>query len=73
MMRQQRSKQRTRLDTPIIEHIQSIKSNHPFWGCRRVWAYMRDRDGIIMGKNRVYRLMKKTNLTVTKNRILKTK
>ena len=65
-MRRQRSKQRARHDAPIIERIQSIKSDHPFWGYRRVWAYMRYRDGIIIGKNRVYRLMKENDLMVPK-------
>ena len=72
-MRRQRSKQRARHDAPIIERIQSIKSDHPFWGYRRVWAYMRYRDGIIIGKNRVYRLMKENDLMVPKNQMLKAK
>ena len=49
-MKRQRSKQRARHDAPIIERIQSIKSDHPFWEYRRIWTYMRVRNGIIIGK-----------------------
>ncbi len=25
----------------LLERIKSIKGEHPFWGYRRVWAYLR--------------------------------
>ena len=51
----------------ILERIKSIKAEHPFWGYRRVWAYLRYIDGLIVNKKRVYRLMREHNLTVKPN------
>jgi putative transposase len=42
----------------ILKRIKSIKGHHPFWGYRRVWAYLRYIDGLIVNKKRVYRLMR---------------
>jgi len=51
----------------ILERIKSIKAEHPFWGYRRVWAYLRYIDGLIVNKKRIYRLMRENNLTVKPN------
>ena len=72
-MRRKRSKIRVALDTPILNRIRAIKLDHPLWGYRRIWAYMRYRDDFVIGKNRVYRIMKENNLIVTKNVRLKAK
>jgi len=48
----------------LLERIKDIKADHPFWGYRRVWAYLRYVGGLIINKKRVYRLMKENNLTV---------
>ena len=72
-MRRKRAKTRDALDAPILDRIGKIKADHPFWGYRRIWAYMRYRDGIVIGKNRVYRLMKEHRLLVPKNHKLKAK
>lgn len=37
---------------------------HPFWGYRRVWAWLKYREGLKLNKKRVYRLMKEEGLTV---------
>jgi len=50
-----------------LERIKSIKADHPFWGYRRVWAYLRYIDGLIVNKKRIYRLMRENNLTVKPN------
>jgi putative transposase len=42
----------------LLERIKDIKAEHPFWGYRRVWAYLRYVDGFIVNKKRVYRLMR---------------
>jgi len=57
----------------ILERIKSIKAEHPFWGYRRVWAYLRYIDGLIVNKKRIYRLMRENNLTVKPNLRLKAK
>lgn len=58
---------------PLVERIRQIKSDHPFWGYRRMWAYLRYVDGLVINKKRVYRLMKEHNLTVKPNHKLKAK
>ena len=51
----------------LLQRIREIKVEHPFWGYRRVWAYLRYVDGLIVNKKRVYRLMREHNLTVKPN------
>jgi putative transposase len=58
---------------PLVERIRQIKSDHPFWGYRRMWAYLKYVDGQVVNKKRVYRLMKEHNLTVKPNHRLKAK
>ena len=72
-MKRARSEARIRDDIPILDKIKKIKADHPLWGYRRVWAYMRYRDGIVIGKNRVHRLMKENDCLVTPNFKLKAK
>jgi len=57
----------------LLKRIKDIKAEHPLWGIRRVWSYLKFREGIIINKKRVYRLMKENNLLVTKNFRLKAK
>ena len=40
---------------------------HPFWGYRRIWAYLRYKRKLGINPKRVYRLMKKNNLLVKPN------
>ncbi len=56
----------TRNDS-LVNRIKDIKAEHPFWGYRRVWAYLRYVDGLLVNKKRVYRLMREHNLTVKPN------
>lgn len=72
-MRRKRSPSRDMLDAPILNRIRDIKAEHPLWGYRRVWAYMRYRDNHVVGKNRVYRLMNEHGLLVSKNDRLRAK
>jgi len=51
----------------LLQRIREIKVEHPFWGYRRVWAYLKYIDGLIVNKKRVYRLMREHNLTVKPN------
>jgi len=57
----------------LIKRIREIKGDHPFWGYRRVWAYLRYVEGVAVNKKRVYRLMKEHNLTVRPNQRLRAK
>ena len=72
-MTRARSASRIEADVPVLARIHAIKLDHPLWGYRRVWAYIRFRDNFPVGKNRVSRLMKENNLLVTKNMKLKAK
>ena len=51
-------------DACIVERIDAIKSAHPFWGYRRVWAWLRHREHLLINKKRVYRLMRALGLLV---------
>ena len=64
---------RKQQDQILLTHIQPIKANHPFWGYRRVWAYLNYRLDIHVNKKRVYRIMKEHNLLVGRNQRLKAK
>ena len=57
----------------IVKRIEEIKSEHPFWGYRRVWAHLTYVDNLKVNKKRVYRLMKQHKLIVSKNTRLKAK
>ena len=58
---------------PLLERIRQIKTDHPAWGYRRVWAYLKFRDGLPINKKRIYRLMKEHDLLVQPNWRLKAK
>ncbi|MCB1073826.1 MAG: IS3 family transposase [Chlamydiia bacterium] len=49
----------------ILKRIEEIKSEHPFWGYRRVWAHLNFVDQMLVNKKRVYCLMKRHRLLVT--------
>lgn len=56
---------------PIVERIQEIKADHPYWGYRRTWAHLRFVDGLNVNKKRVFRLMQTHGLLVKANIKLK--
>lgn len=64
---------RVKEDNQILPQIQAIKLNHPFWGYRRIWAYMKYRLNQVVNKKRIYRIMKEHNLLVSPNLRLKAK
>jgi transposase InsO family protein len=67
------SQSRLTRDADLLALIDPIKADHPFWGYRRVWAYLRHHQQIKVSRNRVYRIMKEFNLLVQKNQRLKAK
>ena len=46
----------------LIQRINTIKAEHPFWGYRRVTAWLRHREGIKVNRKRIYKLMKENGL-----------
>jgi len=55
----------------LLNQIQNLKLEHPFWGYRRIWAYLKYRQGLNVNKKRIYRLMKDNSLLVVPNTKLK--
>jgi len=72
-MRRQKSRLVMERNQPILEEIRSLKAEHPLWGYRRVWSYLKYRQGLSVNKKRIYRLMKEQGFMVTKNFRLKAK
>ncbi len=65
-MRRRRSNSVIERDKLLLEEVKGIKAEHPFWGYRRIWTYLKYIKGKRIGKNRVYRVMKENNLLVSK-------
>lgn len=63
----------SRRNAEVVQQIKAIKREHPFWGYRRVWAYLRYHHKLTINLKRVYRLMKEHRLLVQKNQKLKAK
>ena len=55
----------------LLKRIEEIKADHPFWGYRRVWAYLRYISGLAINKKRILRLMRKHHLLVKPHNALK--
>lgn len=62
-----------RRNAPILERIQALKAEHPFWGYRRIWAHLNFIDKRAINKKRVLRLMKQHHLLVSAETRLKAK
>ena len=48
----------------MLEKIKQIASQHPFWGYRRIGAYLKFREGIRISQGKVYKLLKENDLLV---------
>ena len=48
----------------LLEKVREIKLEHPAWGYRRVWSYLRFRMNYKVNRKRIYRLMRKYGLLV---------
>ncbi len=55
----------------LVTAIRRIKADHPFWGYRRVWAYLRYVEQHLVTQKRIYRLLKLHSLLVPPNLRLK--
>ena len=45
-------------NAPLLERIQALKADRPFWGDRRIWAPLRVGEGLAVNKKRIRRLMR---------------
>ena len=50
----------------ILQRIKELKSHHPFWGYRRIWAWLKYKEDFNINHKRVYNLMRQNNLTCKK-------
>jgi putative transposase len=60
-------------DAELLPQIQALKAEHPFWGYRRIWAYLRCVEQLPVNKKRIWRLMREHHLLVPPNVRLKAK
>jgi putative transposase len=57
----------------LLQRIRVLKAEHPFWGYRRIWAYLRFIEQQAVNKKRIWRLMREHHLLVIPNGRLKAK
>lgn len=60
-------------DRAVLPIIRRLKAEHPFWGYRRIWAYLRFVERRAINKKRVYRLLRENSLLVRGDEKLKAK
>ena len=70
-MKRQRSLSTQKRDQELLAIIKPLKIDHPLWGYRRIWAYLKYRQDYSVAVNRVYRIMKEHQMIVTKNQRLR--
>lgn len=51
----------------LRQRIRELKAEHPFWGYRRIWAYLHFVERRPINKKRVPRLMREHSLLVAPN------
>jgi putative transposase len=61
----------TERDASLLSQIQALKAEHPFWGYRRIWAYLHFVEQLPINKTRVLRVLREHHLLVKPNRQLK--
>lgn len=71
MRKRTRSESVVLRDSELLRRIRPLKADHPAWGYRRIWAYLRYREELVVGKNRVYRVLKENKLLATYTRKLR--
>jgi putative transposase len=72
-MMRQRSLRVVQRDESLLPRLQALKAEHPLWGYRRVWAYLRFVEQLPVNKKRMWRLMRAHRLLVPPNLQLKAK
>ncbi len=63
-MTRHRSLRIVRRDEDLLPRIQALKVEHPFWGYRRVWAYLRFVAQLPGNQTCLLRLMREHHLLV---------
>jgi putative transposase len=60
-------------DERLLPRVQALKAEHPFWGYRRIWAYLHFIENLNVNKKRIFRLMQEPYFLVPPNLRLKAK
>ena len=55
----------------LLQRIRELKAEHPFWGYRRIWAYLHFVERRSVNKKRMWRLRREHQLLVTPHRRLR--
>ncbi|MBN1363548.1 MAG: IS3 family transposase [Syntrophaceae bacterium] len=63
-MRRRTSQSVIERNKELVAQIKEIKTDHPLWGYRRIWSYLKYCQGISVNKKRIYRIMKEQHLLV---------
>jgi transposase InsO family protein len=58
-------------DEQLLPRVQQLKADHLAWGYRRVWAYLKYREGLLVNKKRIYRLLQEHRLLAHQTRRLR--
>lgn len=72
-MRRKTSAKVLERNTGLLQRIQALKAEHPFWGYRRCWAHLKFVDRLAVNKKRVLRVMRQADLLVKPHRKLRAK
>jgi putative transposase len=72
-MNRQTSLRVTQRNEGLLQRMRALKAEHPFWGYRRIWAYLHFVEKLPVNKKRVLRLMRAHHLLVTPNLRLRAK
>jgi putative transposase len=72
-MTRRRSPRVTPRDEELLPRLQGLTAEHPCWGYRRIWAYLRVVEQVPVNKKRMLRLLRDHRLLVTANQRLRAK
>jgi putative transposase len=71
MVKRRRARLVEQRDAQLLPRLHQLKADHPAWGYRRVWAYLKYREGLLVNKKRIYRLLQEHQLPATQTRNLR--
>jgi putative transposase len=54
----------TAMNQALVEKLKELRLGHPFWGYRRMTAWLRYREGLLVNRKRIHRLMRENALLV---------
>jgi len=52
------------LNQVLVERLKELRVGHPFWGYRRMTAWLKYREGLSVNRKRIHRLMRENGLLV---------